>query len=175
MEASGGYLVSAYCSITEVQNIWSEDGVMRRTDDDPEDVLDSSEVTAVIAQASSRIDMYLGRRYSSSALNGNAWVTWCCAYLSACLLSKRRGNPCPESIGAECQQYVEWLKEIRDGLMDVPDTAPEHDVLPAVSNLTVDARWRRTKVRRVASTSTRDNPPPSPVKRYDAWEWNQWP
>lgn len=166
--------MSAYCTRSEVENIWSEAGVMRRTDDDPEGVLDSSEVTAVIQQASSRIDMFLARRYSTAEISGSDWVTWCCAYLSACLLSKRRGNPCPESIGAECTQYLEWLKEIRDGVMDLPGAAPEQDVLPAVSNLTVDGRFRRNKVRRVPSTSTRDGVPPSPVKRNDAYDWQQW-
>lgn len=166
--------MSAYCTQTEVENIWSEEGVINRTDDSPEGVLDSSEVTAVIEQASSRIDMFLSRRYSTAALGSSDWVTWCCAYLSACLLSKRRGNPCPESIGAECQKYLEWLAEVRDGVMDLPGVSPEQDTLPAVSNMTVDGRFRRAKVRRVPSTSTRDGNPPSPVKRHEAQDWNQW-
>lgn len=165
--------MSAYCSLSDVQNVLSEDGVMRRTDDDPEDVLDSGEVTAVIQTASSRIDMFLLQRYDTSALNSNDWVKWCCAYLSSCLLSKRRGNPCPESIAAECQQYIDWLKEIRDGVMNLPGAAPANDVLPSVSSMTVDARFQRQKVRRVPSTSTRGSPP-NPIKQNNAWEWSNW-
>lgn len=166
--------MSAYCSQDDVEEVLSEAGVLLRTDDDPEGVEDASKVTAVIEAASSRIDMFLLRRYSASSLQSSIWVKWCCAYLSACLLSKRRGNPCPESIGFECQQYVDWLKEIRDGLMDLPGVAPSSDVLPSVSNFTVDARFNRAKVRRVQSTSTRGNAPP-PVKQNVAWEWNNWP
>ena len=165
--------MSTYCTNTDVQDVLSEVGVINRTDDFPEDELDGAEVTAAIQAASSRIDAFLRRRYDTSDLSASTWVKWCCAYLSACLLSKRRGNPCPESIGAECAQYVEWLKEIRDGVMDVPEVSPAHDVLPAVSNLTVDARYARAKVRRVPATSTREAPP-NTVKSNPAREWNNW-
>lgn len=161
-----------YCDIDEVENILSEDGVTNRTDDSPESVRADSEVTACIEQATSIINGYLSRRYSFSALATSTWIKWCCAYLSACRLAKRRANACPEPIAAECRQYLDWLKEIRDGVMDVPEIAPEVDMLPTVSNLTVDGRFTRQKVRRVPSTST-GSPPTPPVTQKDTVDF--WP
>lgn len=169
--------VVPYATRTELEHIWSEFGVDVRLDDDDDGVAQSGLVAAVLEEATVKVNYHLLARYSVATLAASAWVKWAAANIAACLLARRRGNPIPEAMQADCDEYLDALKEIKAGSTDLPADAglasPEFDSMPSVSNLTVDGRYRRRKVRRVASTST-GSPPvggPQQFNTRDLWEY----
>jgi len=121
-------------------------------------------MTDCLERATCDMNFYLFRAYSVAVIAGSAWASHCCASLAACYLGRRRGNPVPESLEAECRRYTEQLEMIFKGKAFLPaDTGlalPKHDDRPSVSNMTIDLRFFRTKIRRVLVTSTGGYPPP---------------
>lgn len=150
-------LGNLYCTTTEIQAIWSAFGVNARLDDDLDGVADQ-DVSAVIEQATSRINAYVLRRYAVTTCTASTWLKWCCATFSATLLARRRGNDIPDSLLTEAQEYRDALAEIKQGTLDLPaddgPAIPYSDETPAISNLTIDERFQQSKVRRVPRTST---------------------
>ena len=150
-------LGKTYCSQTEINAIWSAFGVNARLDDDLDGVADQ-DIAAVIEQASSRMNRFLLRRYSAATISAATWAKWCCAVFAAAILARRRGNDIPQSLVDEVQEYNETLKAIGQGTEDLmADDGPANpisDETPAYSNLTIDGRFTRSKVRRVPSSSS---------------------
>jgi hypothetical protein len=146
-----------YCSISEIEAIYSIFGVNARLDDD-QDGYGEVNVGAIIEQATSMMNRYLLKRYGVTAIAATTWAKWCCATLGAVLIARRRGNDVPQSILDERDDYLEALKAIGNGQEDlIADDGPAstaYDETPTVSNLTVDGRFTRQKVRRVPTTST---------------------
>lgn len=146
-----------YCTAAEIQAVWSAFGVNVRLDDDLDGVADQ-DISAVIEQATSRINGFVLRRYAVDACTQSTWLKWCCATFSAALLARRRGNDIPQSLIDETKDYRDLLDEIKAGSFDLPaddgPAAPLSDESPAISNLTIDGRWTRAKIRRVPTTST---------------------
>lgn len=143
-----------YCSITDVDAILSSVGEIARLDDDDSGVADAANVTAVIEQATEEVNLYLCRRYEAATLATSAWVKYCTAVVAAWLASRRRGNPPPEILDEEYKRYLEQLKQIQNGQLDVPYVNPQFDMTPATANYTVDSRFDRAKIRKIAATST---------------------
>lgn len=150
--------ITAYCTAANIETLLSQFGVDSRADDDLDGSADDGIVDAAIEKASADVNLYLLARYSVADVAASAWVKWVTATFAVAGLSKRRGNPCPESISEQCEQYVEELKRIQDGkqplIGDSGPVAPRYEDLPTVSNLIVDGRYRRSKIRRIPATST---------------------
>lgn len=146
-----------YCSVAEVEAIYSIFGVNVRLDDD-QDGYGEVNIGAIVEQASSLMNRFLLKRYAPAVIATSTWAKWCCATFAAMLLARRRGNEVPESIQADLQDYRETLKAIGEGqedlMADDGPAAPVYDGTPAVSNLTIDGRFTRQKIRRVPTTST---------------------
>lgn len=146
-----------YCAQDDIEAVWSIFGVAVRLDDD-QDGYPEVNVQAVIEQATSQMNRFLFRRYSSATIATTTWAKWCCASMAAMLLARRRGNEIPASLEQEVADYREALVAISKGQEDLTaddgPAAPIWDETPAVSNLAIDGRWTRAKVRRVPSTST---------------------
>jgi hypothetical protein len=74
----------------------------------------------------------------------------------------------------ECNDYLEQLKAIRDGVEpligDTGPVPPRFSDLPTVSNLIVDGRFRRSKIRRVEATST-GPAPQGGLKQNNTLDW----
>ncbi|HVX15949.1 MAG TPA: hypothetical protein VHC22_32495 [Pirellulales bacterium] len=150
-------LAITYCSIAEVQAVWSVFGVAARLDDDLDGAPELNQQVP-IEQACSLMNRFLFKRYSAATIAASTWAKWCAATLAAVVLARRRGNAVPDDLQKEADDYRDVLKEIRAGredlIADDGPATPVSDELMAVSNLAIDGRWLRAKVRRVDSTST---------------------
>ncbi len=150
--------VTAYCTTTQLTQLWSSFGMTVRLDDNEDGLADSGVADAMIEKATTTVNRYLLQRYTVAVCAASAWVKWATAFIAACDLARRRGNPVPEAMEEECQRYLDALQNILDGkenlITDDGVAPPELDNTPTVSNMTIDGRFRRAKVRRVETTST---------------------
>ncbi len=155
--------VTSYCTQADCDDILSQFGVIVRTDDDDDGDEDTESAggsgiaEVCIEQASTDMNRYLFQRYTAAVIAASTWARYCCAVLAVCLLCRRRGNPIPQSLADECEYYRAALEAIKKGSEPLmSDTAPavaRFQVAPMSSNLTVDGRYRRNKVRVIQSTS----------------------
>jgi hypothetical protein len=166
--------VTPLCTITEIEAKLSQFGLESCLDDDKDGAADPTLADSVIEKASADVGQFLLVRYAPAAIAASAWVKWVTATFAARDASRRRGNPCPESLLEECKDYLEQLKAIRDGLEpligDTGPVPPRFNDLPTVSNLIVDGRFRRSKIRRVEATST-GPAPQGGLKQNNTLDW----
>jgi hypothetical protein len=167
----GFQMVQTYCTQTEIEQVLSSSGLLSRADDDETEVIDSGIVSAMINRGASLMNAYLNcTQYSLSDLANDEWCKWCNATLSAYLFATRRGNPAPNSLQDERDQYFEWLDQIRNGQMCL-ETAPTLETTPTVTNFRVQPFRGKAPVRRQERTST-GKVPPGKVKKFDANVFN---
>lgn len=168
---------ATYCTRPDVDAIWSEFGVTARLDDNIDGSADAGIFDLVLDKCATDINLYLMQRYPVATLQASPWVRWCCAVFAARDLARRRGNPVPPPLQAEYERYLEACKAIAANQLILPGvnglSLPQFDDLPSVSNLTIDGRYHRGKIRRVPSTSTRAAPGDG-VKRNDMVETPYW-
>lgn len=142
--------------------IWSEFGMSSRFDGNLDGEKDAHADNQCIEEATVRVNQFLLTRYAVSVLAASAFVKWATAYTACRILGRRFGLSLPDGLSIECDWYIEQLTAIRDGqanlLADSGLATPRHDFRPAVTNHTIDGRYRRSKVRRVEATSTNTNP-----------------
>ncbi len=162
----------AYSTEANIANVISELGAGLTSNDSPatytDVTTDSDNIDAAIEKVDSIIDINLRKLYSAATLTASTWVKWCSATLASCQLFKRRGMMCPDSLGKECDQYIEDLKAIARGELLLPDAAYQGNHFPTVTNVTVNMRFPWNQIRRVQQTST-GNPPSPPA------QWNNNP
>jgi len=182
--------MSAYCSQSDVESIMSEVGVDLHADDrwplwteDPGSPISPAAgdtataiqyVTEAIERASAKIDMGLGMKFEPSSFPSSDWVKWCCAYLAACEIFRRRGNSIPDSILSQCEYYTEIIDRVMSGEIGyIPDLTPRHEPIPAMSNLRVDNRYvdARIRVQQVVSAGRTDSSKPRHVDVYGGTGW----
>lgn len=153
--------VTALCTQANVEAILSQYGVEASLEDNADGMIDATVDGAAsdfLEKASADVCFYLFQRYEIAAITASAWAKWTAAIFCARDMMTRRGNPCPDSLQREYDKREELLKAIALGTFSLPgDTGlanPQFDESPTVSNMTVDGRYHRRKVRRVPTTST---------------------
>lgn len=154
--------VTALCSQTDVEFVWSSFGVVTRLDDDYDGTADTGLMTKGIEKATTDVLWYLSR-FALSVVQGSAWVKWATAYVAAVTIARRRGMSCPDGLLLEAEDYLAKLQQIKDGaplIVDDGTQAPPRldGSGPVATNYTVDMRRPRTKVRRVPVSSTGQAP-----------------
>lgn len=164
--------VQTYCVIADVKDILSDNGVLYRTDDNEDGSVAGSGTESTVQShaiefAAVKMNMYLQQTaYTLTALANNEWCKWCNAVKAAVILCRRRGNPVPNSLLQEEQEFERMLEMLRKGTIDaIPGTNPSFETTPVVTNFTTEP-WRRTPVRRRDGSSTGQKPPAT-VKRHD--------
>lgn len=154
--------LTLFCTRADVEFVWSAAGLVARTDDDLNGSADVDLVVWAREAATAKVMRHLGTLYTVAVLQASTWVRWCTAYLAADILGRRAGNPMPNDLQAEVQEYKDALLRIQQGkenlIGDTGPATPRFSVAPTVSNYAVDMRYRRTKVRRVPATSTGSAP-----------------
>lgn len=149
--------ITPYCQQADVQAVLSAFALNVRLDDDLDGVADI-DVGQVIEQATTRVNQFVLRRYAVQTAAASTWLKWCVAVIAATIACRRRGNEVPDALIEEVKDYREQLEAIRAGQEDLPaddgPAIPLSDETPAVSNLTIDERFPRAKVRRVPRTSS---------------------
>ncbi len=139
-----------YCSLTDLQNRLSADGVTYRTDDDPPTLYGD-----VIIDASSQIDEHLYFLYDPTQLALSDWVRERCADLAAYLLCERRGNPPPPGIASKYERAMDRLEKVRLGQLAVPNLPVMKSMAPVLSNCRIQLfPWPRVVVEPSNSTGT---------------------
>ena len=147
---------SLLTSQAEIERIWSVDGALVRASDDEfgtESLAPEASVwDEVIAEASDTVYMYLQSHYEIGTLSTNTWARRQASWIGAYLLSMRRGNPAV--FNSRYASIIETLERIRLGQLQVPGAVVRSNEAPALSNLTMDDRFRISKVRVVPQIST---------------------
>jgi len=143
--------LTPYCTRAQVAVVLSEVGVDNRV---PNDANRDTVIDAMIERATAKINNYCFTRYETSVLATSEWVTWCCVTLVIHYLNKRRNNPGVGAVAEDVDDYLEELRQIKAGTMDIAGLATRYDTSPSVGNYVVDRRYKRSIVRRVEKIST---------------------
>jgi phage gp36-like protein len=122
-----------YCSLSDIQNRLSDEGVNLRVDDKP------SVVDAVLQRAASKIDQYCRGRYDPTVLATSPWIKEACTTIACFYLASRRANPVPASLTADYEELLNPdgrhgdLRDIRSGALNIPEIAQRKPEIPVIS------------------------------------------
>lgn len=156
---------TAYCTVSDIQNRLSADGVTYRTDDTPPTTYGD-----VIDEASREIDLYCIQHYSETDMSTNRWVKHAAATIAAFLLCERRGNPPPVGIASKYERLIERLERIRLGQMRIPGLQPRRTDVPTLSQPRIRLDPHPRTVIEEKRGSTR-NKPEDYSQQTDGLEW----
>lgn len=155
-----------------MQRLFSAAGIQAFSDHEEIGEIDDDVVTDAIYDASEEILGAVFNRYEPEQVQTSRVVRTWATFLACYYLCLRRGNDYPASWSGEIERIRTELELIRHGkgLRGVPLRA---DLRPVWSNLQVDRRWPRSKVRVVRQTgpkvdSTQPVKPADQIVVYDA-------
>lgn len=117
-----------YCTVEDVIEILSEEGVNYRIDDNENGHISTNETARVqtsIDQASLRIDFWMSRKYFPATLDQSQFIMFCCVWISSRYLCRRRGGGVPTSIDDTATEMEDMLKQIYYGQAYIPDVPPD--------------------------------------------------
>ena len=152
-------LGTTHTTQAEMESIFGVDAILMRVDDNDSDSLESTETTYledVIDEATVELETYLIHRYALATITASTWARRACAYIAIHILSQRRGDP-----GQYCDRYTHYLEQltrIRDGKGVLPRSGTRHEEGALMSNLVVDDRHARAKLRVQPDISESDHP-----------------
>ncbi len=142
---------NTYCTESDLINLLSSHGVVGFADHDGDGDADSGVVDRCISEASAEIDLFLLSRYEEAALADNRHLNRWATVMAARFLCLRRGNMPPESLELEFTRIVDpetgFLARVRAGRLKLPGVRRKYNAAPSFSNLTVDRRYPREKIR----------------------------
>lgn len=158
----------AICSIADVEDILSAEGVRQATDDDRTGGGDCDKVQNAIARATAFFMTKVYKFYAQSALEGNEFCRWCVAYMAIGQLFKRRGNYPPPAIQEEIEGWSEHLEKIEEGTAEIPGASRRYEQTGmSMSNLRYDQRYQVAKVRVESTISTGPRDQTKLPRRFD--------
>ena len=152
-----------YSTRTEVESIMSQVGVDVRLDDNEDDEVteanpqqpdipdEEGHLTDAIDEATDIVNEYALPLYSDTVLCASRWVRRRASYLAAWIVSQRRGNAALYEERA-CR-IMEELERVRQGVLLIPRAERRVSTMPRMSNVRIDRRYIREKVRVVRETS----------------------
>jgi hypothetical protein len=142
-------------SQAEMERLFGADAIMYRVDDNEDGTIagttESSILDDVMLEATDDVFMYLESRYATADLENNRYARRAATTLAVHYLSQRCGNP--EQYVSSYNRIVERLKGINVGTFNLSRMKTAHDEKPVMSNLVVDDRYRRRKIREQIDTS----------------------
>ena len=142
-------LSTLYCDQTDLESLFSTEGVELRLDDNGDGSVSAAELLRLTTQArnyaTARVNMYCLTRYAVADL-ATSWVVneWA-TYLACHWLSRRRGNP--GLFKDEAKQVMEELKAVKGGQLDLADLAERNPGWPTWSNARVDISYPQKRIR----------------------------
>jgi hypothetical protein len=158
---------TAYCTLTDVKNILSTNGVTLRLDDSPPTSADGD----VLDDASRLIDEHLLLCYTEANLALSPWVKHATALIAAVHLCERRNNPPPNALVRRYERYMTRLEQGRLGQFMVPDIPSRVENVPRLINgRVVLAPTPHFRVQAARSTGT----PESYASRQDMLDILNW-
>lgn len=163
--------VTTFCAQSDVERLLSSQGALDAADHDEDGAADTSVITDCIEQASQEVSLYANRWHTDAQLATSALVTRWTTTLAAFFLTQRRGNPVPDSLAVEFARLTAppdgMLLKIADGKFQVPGLAMRSGVTPQFSNLQVDRRYARDKLRVVGGGSIDES---SAIEQHSAFD-----
>lgn len=157
-----------YTSQAEIERLMSSKSAELYVDDLGIGVADDPAVwTDVIEAATDTVNIHCQLYYEESVLANSSWVHRITTWVAAHYLTQRRGNP-----GAYSNLYAEamsYLERIRDGELQIPRAALRSVMVPAMSNFTIDDRFRVNKIRVQQSISVGPQ-----TGDQDSFSWAVW-
>jgi len=108
-----------------------------------------------IDDASATIDAYAGQIYAKADLATSTWIRVRATWIACYRLSQIEGNA-SQFIG-RYDEAMDELRQVKDGLLPVPDLSTSIDVVPSMSNIDHDPRHRYATLRVQPETSTAVN------------------
>jgi len=146
-----------FCEKTDLVKLMSLSGVIafsdhEQTGEENDDVIDDCR-----EQATDEIIGWLLKLYEPTELAKSRLVTRWATVLACYYLCRTRGNPVPDSIHEAYDKLTAdggTISKVLDGQFYIPDIARRGVSVPAFSNMTVDRRYRREKVRVIKSISS---------------------
>lgn len=144
--------VIPYCTITDLDNVLSEHGVTARLDDSDVGTATAGVSDACIEEATVNINRFVLTRYTVATLVESTWIKWATAIRAALIVCRHRNLTPPQSLIDEWKEiYEESLNAIRknqeDLMGDNGPAAPRFAMGMRMSNLNIDCRYQRQKVR----------------------------
>jgi phage gp36-like protein len=151
-------LSTVYCTEAQVQRFLSTSAVTDFADHDADGSADTGVVDDCINQATEEIDLWLRERYTQTDIATSPLVERWAVVIAARFLCQRRGNVVPDVIEGEFSRILDpdngMVARIARGHRDLPGIDQRADVRPAWSNLDVDRRYFRAKVRVTKANSS---------------------
>lgn len=154
-----------YSTRDEVVSIFSEIAIDTRIDDNHDETISATEetyLTDLIEESTDIINSYLLPFYTPENLANSRWIRRRCSYMVCHLISSRRGNPAQfqERYDSILEELVRIAKGPGiNGNPHVPRIPVRQDNRPSVSNIRIDDRYRRSKIRVDTITSTGSGKP----------------
>jgi phage gp36-like protein len=135
-----------YTSQDEIERLMSVKSAELYVDDIGIGMADDPEIwTDVIDQATDTVNMYAQYYYEESVLELSSWVRRTATWIAAHYLTQRRGNP--GAYSSLYEQAIEYLERIKKGELQIPRAVLRSVMVPAMSNYTIDDRFRVNKIR----------------------------
>ncbi len=159
------FIPTPYCTLQNIQDRLSINGVTLRIDDVPPTTLGD-----VIAEASSIIDEHCAHRYTPANLAVSGWILYRATDIACYLLCERRGNPVPIGIAQRYERAVAKLEQVYNGRFNIWDIPERKSAIPTMSNQRIIFRpWPRvvTETGMLRSTGTVTQY----VRNRDPWDF----
>lgn len=141
--------MAQYTTKAEMSKLFSACGVDYRIEDesDPE-----SSLEFFIDDASVMIDMYAGQIYSSSDMVNSKWVRIRATWMACYFLSQKNGNA--SLFFNRYDQILQELQKVQQQQLPIPGLATSVDMVPTLSNIEHDPRYREATLRVEPQVST---------------------
>ena len=132
-------------SQAEMERLSGAEAILTRLDDDEDDVVDTDSINDIMLEATDEVLMFCESRYNTSDLIQNRWVRRAATTIAVHLLSQRMGNS--DQYSTAFSRIEDRLKSIVEGRFSIPRLTTAQDERPAMSNLVIDDRYARAKIR----------------------------
>lgn len=147
--------MAEWCDISEVEWWMSVDGVSDSTNDRQTNITaDTTIVDNSIIQARLWLSQFLTQKYDVSLItSANEWVKWATGLVASIYVMRRKGGMVPVGLQEAYEELRDFLKGVQSGSLVAPGLVLLASPGISISNVTMDDRYNRAKVRVVQTIS----------------------
>jgi len=157
-----------YCTEADMNRYLSANAVIDFADHDEDNTADTGVTDDCINQATEELDLFLTERYAQAELQTSTIVNRWATVIACRFLCQRRGNVVPDSMETEWERIQGHLEAIAADRRSLPGIALRDQMIPTMSNLAIDQRYRRNKSRVTrTNSSTAPSKLPRDFTKYD--------
>lgn len=146
------------CTVAQIEKYLSYRGAVAFSDHADAGLEDADVIDDARSRASDELLAMLYPLYAEADLATSALVSHWAVVMAAYYLCHTRGNSPPAAVAMEYEQLTRLpdglIERVRLQKMVLPGLARRSVNVPAWSNLTIDRRYRREKIRVIAANSS---------------------